>query len=184
MKGINVIHGNNSKFREGRSEKTSEQAAQWLAVSMWEMNIIGSQSNASRWWIFADGNSRVHNKVDLEIISFSLASEALGLNDMILGRILKTKLWYIFLLIVIISHKNVKVLHYKYYRNCFIMGPGRQFWHTLGEKHFLENWELAYWNTPFFKSGHVNLLLIIGFLSRDMRSYPEAVIIGLRRGFS
>lgn len=136
--------GNNSNFREGRPEKSSEQAAQWQAVSMWETSIPGSKSNASRWWIFVDGSSWVHNKVDLEIISFSLASEALRLNDMIQEWKLKTELWYIFLFIVIISLKNVKVLHCKYYRNCFIMGPGRQFWHTLGKKHFLEKWELDY----------------------------------------
>lgn len=141
---LNEIQGNNSNFREWRSEKTSDEAAQWQALSMWEMSLLESKSNASTWWLFMDRNSRVHNKVDLETIGFSLASEVLGLNDMIQRWIQKTERWYIFLFIVIISLKNVKILHYKYYRDCFIMSPGRQFLHTLGEKHFLGNWELGY----------------------------------------
>lgn len=147
------------------------------------MSIPGSKSNASRWWIFVDGSSWVHNKVDLEIISFSLASEALQLNDMIQEWKLKTELWYIFLFIVIISLKHVKVLHYKYYRNCFVVGPGRQCWHTLGEKALFRKLRTRLLEHTFFKSGHVNLLSIIDFLSHDMRWCPEAVIIGLRHGW-
>lgn len=122
-----------------------------------------SKSNASRWWIFMDINSWVHNKVDLEIIGFSLTIEAIGLNDMIQGWIPKTELWYIFLFIVIISLKNIKVLHYKYYRDCFIMGPGRQFLHTLGEKALFRKMRIGLLKHTFFKPGHVNLLLIIDF---------------------